>query len=201
MPRRLAWAAGALVVLSSAWSAAKNHAVASPRGKRIYEADERFGTVLDQDQRDFVMEAAVGLGPEGNLGLLLGWLNKPIRGLEYYAGIGFESNPARHYTGAVRYVFNIEGYRPYIGVGYLFKDLYVLQTYSHNAFAEIGYSFKLHQTHRLTVGAGVRYIAHVGIRDSSPLRDDDVDPVLLAEQDDDLVRFIPTIALRFSRAF
>ena len=66
--------------------------------------------------------------------------------LEYYIGVGFEVNPARHYTGAVRYLFNIDGYRPYIGAGYLFDDLYAIGTYSHNVFGEIGYSWVLHRT-------------------------------------------------------
>jgi hypothetical protein len=180
---------------------AKNHGVSSPGGRTIYDAEESFHEALDQDVRQFVVEVAAGAGPEGNLGLLLGWLNKPVRGIEFYAGIGFEANPATQYTGAVRYLFNIDGYRPYVGVGYLFKDLYVLRTFSHNVFAEAGYSWVLHRTYHLTAGFGVRYIASVGIRSDSPLLGDDVDAAFLEEQENSLARWVPTAVVRFSRAF
>jgi hypothetical protein len=187
--------------LAPALAHAKSHGMASPGGRRIYQPDETFQETLDQNVRQFVVEAAVGAGPEGNVGLLLGWINKPVRGVEFYAGVGIESNPARQYTGTVRYLFNIDGYRPYLGAGYLFKDLYVLRTHSHNVFAEAGYSWVLHHTYHLTAGIGVRYMASVGIRSDSPLLANDVDPASLAEQEDALVRWVPTAVLRFSRAF
>jgi len=182
-------------------AAAKSVGYRSPGGREIYDPRDRFGTVTYTNQREFVLEAAVGAGPEGNLGLLMGWLNKPFRGLEWYAGIGFEVNPARHYTGAARYLFNIDGYRPYVGAGYLFHDLYAVGTYSHNVFGEVGYSWILHRTYHLTAGVGVRRILHIGVREDSTLRAADVDPVLLDEQLDSVAPWVPTFALRFSRAF
>jgi hypothetical protein len=83
----------------------------------------------------------------------------------------------------------------------LYKDLSALRTYSHNAFAEIGYSWKLRRTYHLTAGVGIRRILHIGIRPDSPLKADDVDPELLAEQERGISRWTPMIAVRFSRAF
>ncbi len=201
MRRTLLLGVGLAFWLGTSTATAKRYGVSSPGGRRTYDEYERFDEALDQNRRHFVVETAVGLGPEGHLGLLLGWLNQPVNGLEYYVGFGYESNPARHYTGTVRYAPNIHGFRPYVALGYLYKDLTVLRTYSHNVFGEIGYSFKIHQTYRLTAGVGVRYIAHLGIHNDSPLMDDDVDPVLLKEQQDSIERWVPMGALRFSRAF
>jgi hypothetical protein len=189
----------ALGLASSA--AAKSVGYRTPGGREIYDRRDRFGAATHTHTRQFVLEVAVGAGPEGNLGLLLGWLNKPIRGLEWYAGIGFEVNPARHYTGSVRYMFNIDGYRPYIGAGYLFHDLYEVGTYSHNVFGEVGYSWVVHRTYHLTLGIGVRRILHIGVRSDSTLRAADVDQALLDEQIESVAPWVPTLALRFSRAF
>ena len=191
----------AALLFASATAQAKDFGFRSPGGREIYDEEDRFGTATSTRQRQFVIEVAIGAGPEGNLGALLGWLNQPVRGLEWYAGIGVEVNPATHYTLASRYMFNIDGYRPYVGLGYLYSDLYELGTYSHNAFAEVGYSWVLHETYHLTLGAGVRRILYIGIRPDSPLNDSDVDQALLAEQRDDVSPWVPTIALRFSRAF
>jgi hypothetical protein len=182
-------------------AAAKDYGFHSPSGRRIYHDDERFDEVSNTRLRRFVVEAAAGAGPEGNIAALIGALNWPIRRIEYYAGFGLELNPARNYTFAVRYAANLRGYRPYLGVGYLFKDAYELDTYSHNAFLELGYSWVLHDTYRLTAGAGLRYIAYIGIRDTSPLRAPHIDQALLAEERDGVLPLTPTLALRFSRAF
>lgn len=190
----------ALLFVSHA-AEAKDYGIRTPGGRHIYDDDEEFANVTNTRLRRFVVEAVVGAGPEGNIGALIGWLNQPVRGIEIYAGFGLEANPARHYTAAVRYVFNIHGYRPYVSLGYLFNDLYVLRTYSHNVFFETGYSWVLHDTYRLTAGLGLRYIPKVNIREDSPLRADDVDPVLLREQQDSVFPIVPTFALRFSRAF
>lgn len=189
------------LALAPGLARAKQFGVATPEGRHIYGPDEQFGSVSNTANRDFVVEVAVGAGPEGNLGVLLGWLNQPIRGLEWYAGVGVEANPATQYTGAVRYLFNIEGYRPYVGVGYLYKDLTTLRTYTHNVFGEVGYSWKVHRTYHLTLGVGVRRILYLGIRDDSPLAGPDVDPALLDGERERMTRWVPTIALRFSRAF
>ena len=127
----------ACLVLAGA-ADAKKHGVSSPSGKKIYDADETFAQAVDSSKRRFVVEVSLGAGPEGNIGALLGVLNLPVRGLEYYIGYGIEANPATHITGSARYVFNIDDYRPYIALGYLYKDLTALRTYSHNAFAELG---------------------------------------------------------------
>jgi hypothetical protein len=180
---------------------AKDYGVHSPSGRTIYTADEQFGQVTNTRKRRFVVEATVGAGPEGNIGALLGWLNQPIHGIEYYAGFGLELNTARNYTLAVRYAPSFRGYHPYIGLGYLYKDVYELDTFSHNAFVEGGYSWVLHQTYRLIVGLGLRYIVHIGIADDSPLRGPQIDGALLAAERDGVFPLLPTFALRFSRAF
>jgi hypothetical protein len=185
------------------WGAAdaKQAGFNSPKGRRIYTPDETFRGVLDQDTRDFVVEVAVGSGPEGNLGLVVGWLAKEVKGVELYAGVGFEALPSLNYTGAVRYLMNFSGYRPYVGAGYLFQRMPELETRSHNAFVETGYSWKLRYTYHLTAGIGLRYMMDVSVEPGSPLSDETTDPAFLEEQLDDLKRWAPTFALRFSRAF
>jgi hypothetical protein len=180
---------------------AKEYGYRSPGGRRIYDDEDTFGEALNTRKRRFVVEAAVGAGPEGNFAALLGVLNLPVRGLEWYAGVGWELNPARHYTLTARYMFNIDGYRPYVALGYLYDDLYALRTYSHNVFAEVGYSWVLHDTYHLTAGVGVRRILYIGIHDDSILRDEDVDQAVLEEERGNVSRWVPTFALRFSRAF
>jgi hypothetical protein len=192
----------ALALLLAALPASgKETGFSSPGRREIYDSNESFAEATRTRNRQFVIEVAAGAGPEGNLGALLGWLNQPVRGLEWYIGFGVELNPARHYTGGVRYMFNIDGYRPYVALGYLFVDLYELGTYSHNAFAELGYSWVIHETYHLTLGAGLRRILRIGVREDSTLRGSDVDPVLLDEQLDAVSPWVPTLALRFSRAF
>lgn len=190
-----------VAVIAAAPAAGKEHGLHSPSGRRIYGADESFEDLIDTRLRRFVVEAAVGSGPEGNIAALLGFLNWPLRGLEYYGGFGLELNPCRSYTAATRYAFNIQGYRPYVGVGYLFRDVYEVGTYSHSAFLELGYSWVLHRTYRLTAGAGVRYLAHIGLREDSPLRGPQIDEALLLDETERVFPWTPTLALRFSRAF
>ena len=50
------------------------------------------------------------MNEEGNVAALVGLLNWPVRRLGVYAGFGLELNPARHYTGALRYDFNLHGF-------------------------------------------------------------------------------------------
>jgi hypothetical protein len=199
--RALAFLVSAAVWFGGFSAFAKEYGIHSPAGRRIYDLDERFENISNTRLRRFVVEAAAGSGPEGNLAALVGFLNFPVRGLEYYAGFGFELNPSRNYTFAVRYAASIHGYRPYVSIGYLFRDVYEVGTYSHSAFLEAGYSWVLHQTCRLTAGLGVRYLASIGIRDDSPLRGTHIDPELLAVETDQVFPFTPTLALRFSRAF
>ena len=189
------------VLLGSGAVCAKQHGLSSPHGRRIYAPDDTFRGALDQDTRDFVIEVAVGSAPEGNLGLVVGWLAKELKGVEFYAGVGFEALPSVNYTGAVRYLMNFSGYRPYVGGGYLFQRMPELQTRSHNAFVETGYSWKLRYTYHLTAGVGLRYLMDVRVEPGSPLSDATTDPAFLDAQLDALSRWAPTFALRFSRAF
>lgn len=197
----LAPLAGIAIWLCVSPADAKSYGLHSPQGREIYEVDERFDDVVNTRLRRFVVEAAVGSGPEGNIAALVGLLNWPLRGIEYYGGFGLELNPSRNYTFAVRYAFNLRGYRPYVSLGYLFRDVYEVGTYSHSAFFEAGYSWVLHQTYRLTAGLGVRYLADIELRDDSPLRGPQIDQALLADETERVFPWTPTIALRFSRAF
>ena len=179
----------------------KEYGIRTPAGRDIYRSSTTFSDAMDTRDRDFVIEVAVGSGPEGNLGLLFGLINKPVRGLEYYLGFGYEITPSRHYTAAVRYLFNIDGWRPFIGAGYLFNDAYGLGTYSHNVFGELGYSWVLHHTYHLTIGLGVRRILYVGFREDSYLYGGDVDQAWLEREREAISPWVPQAALRFSRAF
>jgi hypothetical protein len=151
-----------VLVLSTGVAAAKDYGYRSPGGRQITTMATR--SRVPAHPHAAAIEAAVGAGPEGNIAALIGLLNQPVRGIDLFAGIGWELNPARHYTIGARYTPNFDGYRPYIGIGYLYNDLYVLCTWSHNVFAEAGYCWVIHETYRLTAGVGIRYIAHIGIR-------------------------------------
>jgi hypothetical protein len=188
-----------LANVNLAW--AKEHAVRSPSGRRIYNPDETFAEVLDQDSRRFIVEAAVGAGPEGHLAMGLGYLFKDLPGLAVYASVGLEVNPAVHYTLSARWVFNLAGWRPYIAAGYLLNQLTAVETLSHNLYVEAGYSWKLEHTYRLTAGVGLRRLLHVHVLEESELRAPDTDPEFLEEQLGNIDPWLPTIALRFSRAF
>jgi hypothetical protein len=189
-------------VLLSPEASAKDVGFRSPGGRAIYDSGERFGDVVDQNQRFLVVEVATGLAPEGNLAILLGVLNVPVSGLEMYLGYGVELNPAVHYSASVRYFPELGDFRPYLGLGYLYKDTYAIGVASHNLFAELGHKWVIHQTYHLTVGAGVRRLLALQIDRDSILNDPDVDRALLDEQiDEELPRWLPTLALRFSRAF
>lgn len=180
---------------------AKNFGLSSPTGREIYSDTEKFSDVIDQNRRQFVIEAAIGAGPEGNLGIVAGWLMPQVKGLELYAGLGIEANPAVRITGAVRYLFNFFGWRPYVGAGYLLNRMWKTGTISHNAFFEVGYSWKVFHTYHLTLGVGARRVLHISIDDEGALSTGDVDRAFLEEQIDDVVPWLPTISLRFSRAF
>jgi hypothetical protein len=180
---------------------AKDLGLHSPRGRRIYREEESFLEVLDSHRRIFIIEAAAGAGPEGNLGLVLGWMPKQIKGIEFFGGAGIDLGPAVYVSGAVRFLFNIRGVRPYLGAGYFYKDAYRIETYAHNAFLELGHSWKLGPTNHLSVGLGVARILHTGVKAASPLRTPDVDPASLDEQIRAVPRYLPMASARFSRAF
>lgn len=181
---------------------AKEIGLHTPGGRDIYGPNERFGQVLDQNRRRFVLEVATGAGPEGNLAMLLGVLNLPLPGFELYAGAGLEANPARHYTGTLRLFPDFGDFRPYLGVGYLYNDTYAIGVASHNVFMEAGHKWVIHTTYHFTLGVGVRRLLALRVAEDSILNDPDVDGALLDQQIDDVMpRWLPTIALRFSRAF
>jgi hypothetical protein len=197
----IASALACFALAAPAAAGAKEYGYSTPSGRDIYQESTTFGRARHTQGRGFVVEVAVGSGPEGNLGLLLGLINLPLRGLEYYAGFGLELTPSRHYTGTVRYLFNIDGWRPFIGGGYLYNDVYGIGTYSHNVFAEVGYKWVLHQTYHVTLGIGVRRLIDAGTREDSILRGADVDQAWLDRELDSLNPWVPQAALRFSRAF
>jgi hypothetical protein len=173
----------------------------SPRGRNIYRSEAELGGVVDSRGRVFVIEAAAGAGPEGNLGIVVGWMPKAIHGLEFYGGAGYSVNQAIHVSGAARLIFNIGGYRPYVGLGYFYKDSYAIETHTHNAFAEIGYSLKLGPTNHLSLGLGLARLLHTGVRHHTPLRSPEVNQASLNEQVASIPPYLPMFTARFSRAF
>jgi hypothetical protein len=180
---------------------AKRTGIHSPGGREIYGEDEVFREVVEQKRRNFVVEVVTGIAPEGNLGLLLGVLNRPLRGVEFYAGVGWEATPAVNFPLSARYWFDVFGLRPYVSVGYTYRSLGEIGLVSHNAFAEAGYKWQFHQTYHLTLGVGVRRPLVVLTTDGSPLNGPTIDRRLLDEQLDESKNFVPTASLRFSHAF
>ncbi|MBX3262038.1 MAG: hypothetical protein KIS78_28810 [Labilithrix sp.] len=179
----------------------KDIGVHTPRGRRLYRDEEPLERILDSRRRIFVIEAVAGSGSEGNLGLVLGWMPREIKGIEFFAGVGLDVSPAVHVSGATRFLFNFRGVRPYVGVGYFYKGAFAIETYSHNVFLELGHSWKLGPTNHLTVGAGVARLLHTGVDEDSPLRSPNVDPASLEAQTKLVPPYLPLFAARFSRAF
>lgn len=148
-----------------------------------------------------MVEAVLGYAPEGNIGMSLGWLLPQVDGLELYLGVGLQVNPSAHVTGAVRYYGSFGDFRPYVSLGYLHQYLNAIGTRNHDVFAEIGHKWRIHTTYHLTIGVGVRYIFAITVDDDSPLTTSAVDDDFLESELDDVGRFAPTVAIRFSRAF
>jgi hypothetical protein len=111
---RLLWLL-ALLALSPA-AQARQFGIQSPSGRRIYTPRERFDELVEHRRRIIVSEVAVGAGPEGNLALLLGVLNLPVRRLDLFAGVGIEANPAALFTGSARYTLQLGPVRPYVAL-------------------------------------------------------------------------------------
>ena len=189
------------VLLSSRGALARQFGVQSPSGRRIYTTNERFAEVIEHKRRVVISEVAVGAGPEGNIALLLGCLNVPVRRLDLFAGVGLEANPAALFTGSARYSFNFDGIRPYIAFGYLYKLTYEVGVASHNVFAEVGHTWVIHRTMRLSLGVGIRRILHTGLVDGSELATPDVDPAAVERELGRVNPWLPLGAIRFSRAF
>jgi hypothetical protein len=198
--RRAAVALGLALMTSSA-AEAREFGLHTPSGRRIYAPHERFDELLDHRRRSIISEVAVGAGPEGNLALLLGLLNVPVRHLDLFVGIGIEANPATLLTGSARYTLNLDGVRPYLSLGYLHKATYEVGVASHNVFAELGHTWVLHRTLRFSLGIGLRRIIETRVVEDSVLLDPEVDPRAVRRELDAIDPWLPLAAIRFSRAF
>jgi hypothetical protein len=196
----IAAAAAAVVCAAAAPAGAKRFGFATP-GRDIYERNETYAGLLDQNRRKWVAEVAVGSGPEGNLGVTLGYLLNVPRGFELYAGFGTRTSPALHYTGAFRYFLPVLGSRAYLGGGYVLQQHTKLDLRSHSVFGELGYKWRIKHTFHMTISAGVQEILHTTVSGSSALRDDDVNPGFLEQELDELHGLRLLLALRLSRAF
>lgn len=196
--RTFAWI---VALLPTSVAQAKGFGVGSRVRHDIYDRNETFNEALDQNLRRLIVEVVSGLAPEGNLGLLFGVINLPARGFEYYVGLGYDLVPAISLPIQARYVFNISGYRFYAALGYCYRRLEPIGVESHNAFAELGYKWVLERTLHFTIGVGLRRPLLVNVLDDSAVSTPDTDPALLDLQVDRSRVWVPTLALRFSRAF
>lgn len=201
MKRYLCGVLAAALLLGGGVAQARQFGIQSPSGRRIYTSNERFAEVLEHKQRVVISEVAVGAGPEGNIALLLGCLNVPVRRLDLFAGVGLEANPAASFTGSGRYTFNFDGIRPYVALGYLYKLTYEVGVASHNVFVEVGHTWVLHRTLRFSLGVGLRRILHTGLVEDSELATPDVDPAAVERELGRIDPWQPLGAIRFSRAF
>jgi len=190
----------ALAVSGARPSLAKELKFSTP-GRNLYGGNETFGAVLDQGMRTHVIEVAMGTGPEGNLGAIVGWLlNKP-EGLEFYAGFGVRIAPAYHYTLSARYFVPIGGYHYYIGGGYLLQRISSLGIHSHSGFAEVGHKWIIRRTYHVTLSLGYQRIVSRVVEDDSLLHGPRIDPALLERELDAVSANRYLACLRFSRAF
>ena len=199
--RGLAALLASVLLALTAPAEARQFGIQTPAGRRIYGPDERFAEALEHKRRVVVSEVAVGAGPEGNLALLLGVLNVPIRRLDLFAGVGLEANPAALFTGSARYTFNVDGFRPYVALGYLYKLTYEVGLASHNVYMEVGHTWVLHRTLRFSLGVGVRRILDTRLTEDSVLSGPDADPAAVQHELGRINPWLPLAALRFSRAF
>lgn len=200
-PHRLLLVMAAALALRAAPAEARQFGIQTPAGRRIYGPDERFAAALEHKRRVVVSEVAVGAGPEGNLALLLGVLNVPMRRLDLFAGVGLEANPAALFTGSARYTFNVGGFRPYVALGYLYKLTYEVGLASHNVYMEVGHTWVIHRTLRFSLGVGLRRILDTRLTEDSVLSGPDADPAAVRHELDRIEPWLPLAALRFSRAF
>lgn len=182
-------------------ASAKQHGVQTPNGRAIYDEGETFGEAYRQTTRRLIVEVVTGLAPEGNLGALVGVINVPVRSLDIYTGYVTEWNPAMTIPLLARYGFNISGYRPYLSAGYGYRILQRIGVRSHNVFFEGGYTWLLQTTTRISMGVGARRPLSVMVSSDSALAEPDADPDLLDRETERSKVWVPTVALRFSRAF
>lgn len=199
MARVAAVLAATLTLLTAARALAKEHGVHTPTGRRIYDTEETFEQAWsEQSDRWIVIEVATGLAPEGQLAANLGFLLGPV---EVYGGLGIQLDPARQLAFSARYWFDFGGFKPFLSLGYVNQNHTALVMTTHHAFSEVGYKWRWAKTYHFTLGVGGRYILATTIRDGSPLGGSDVDQDMLDETIDDVFPFMPTLSLRFSRAF
>lgn len=186
-------------VLGSSPAHAKRLGFSTP-SRTIYDQTEKFSTTLDQNRRKWVVEVALGSGPEGNLGVTLGYLLNIPQGFELYAGLGTRSGPVQHSSAAFRYFLPFLRYRGYVGGGYIFQSHSRIGLWSHSTFGEAGFKWILGHTFHMTLSVGAQRILHHTVRDGV-LTGPDIDPDRLDEQLDSIAKWRPMAALRFSRAF
>lgn len=183
-------------------ASAKEHSIRTPSGRTIYEPHETFAEALDQTRRNFVMEVVLGYAAEGNLGINLGWLFPYVKGLEFYVGVGLQINPSVNLHISTRYFPPIDNsFRPFLSVGFqriFFTDLLVA---ANNLTMEIGHKWVIHTTYHLTIGVGVRYLAGINIFSGSIYQGSDIDRDFLEDEIQGTTRWVPTLAIRLSRAF
>jgi hypothetical protein len=173
----------------------------NPFRRTIYDPNRTFGEATNSQRRYFIAEVASGFAPQGHLAVLLGLINVPLPGVEVYAGYGVEANPATTLNADIRYLPNIRGWRPYFALGYSYRSLSAIDTISHNVFGEVGYKWVIGPTYHLTLAAGIRQAIDIRVDAASPLRGSDTDAQLLEEQVNAAKTWVPTAAVKLSRAF
>jgi len=189
----------AFLLLATAPAQAKKVGLSTP-GRSIYKTTETFEEVLDQNRRKWVVEVAVGNGPEGNLGISLGYLSNKPQGLEFYLGYGTRTGPSLHTTASLRYFLPFLRYRAFVSAGYSLQRDTKLGFGTHNAFSEVGYKWILRHTFHMTVSAGAQRRLASYISDDSVFNDPDIDRVFLQDEIDGSADYRVLFALRFSRA-
>jgi hypothetical protein len=203
MPRRFILPCALLCSLVLGTTAGESHAKKfglSTPSRSIYKNTETFSEVLDQNRRKWVVEVALGNGPEGNIGIALGYLLNNPQGLEFYLGYGTRIGPSLHHSAAFRYFLPFLRYRGYMGAGYTLQRDTKIGFGSHNSFAEVGYKWILRHTFHMTLSAGVQRRLATYISDKSVLNDPDVNADFLRREIDESADYRFLFTLRFSRA-
>lgn len=92
-------------------------------------------------------------------------------------------------------------FRPYVALGYLHEYTYEVGIGSHNVFGELGHTWVLHRTLRLSLGIGLRRTLATRVAEESFLTGPSVDPQAPSDEIDAINPWLPFAAVRFSRAF